>query len=86
MFQRQFTEGRLEPWTAGKYKGHSTLDISNHYFTPKKDTPEMEHIPFEKSVDPMGILEAMVKTGYVHGEENIVYYFARQVDEQGRER
>ena len=46
----------------------------------------MEHIPFEKSVDPKGILEAMVKTGYVHGEENIVYYFACQVDEQGRER
>ena len=46
----------------------------------------MEHIPFDDSVDPKGILEAMAATGYIHGEENVVHYYARHVDDQGQER
>jgi hypothetical protein len=46
----------------------------------------MEHIPFDHNVDPKGILEAMTMTGYIHGEENIVHYYARHIDEQGQER
>jgi hypothetical protein len=46
----------------------------------------MVHIPFNKSVDPKGILEVMAETGFVHGEENIVRYYNRQVDEKGSER
>jgi hypothetical protein len=46
----------------------------------------MEHIPFDHSVDPKGILEGMAMAGYIHGEENIVHYYARHIDEQGQER
>jgi hypothetical protein len=70
VFQRQFAEGRLAGWNAGKYRKYQTLDLSNRYFTPKRDAPDMEHIPFTKDVDPRGILEKMAMAGYVHGEEN----------------
>jgi hypothetical protein len=41
---------------------------------PKGDAPAMEHIPFNKSVDPNSVLEEMMKAGYVHGEDNKVQY------------
>jgi hypothetical protein len=46
----------------------------------------MVHVPFDKTVDPKGILEAMTNAGFVHGEENAVQYYIRRVDEKGRER
>jgi hypothetical protein len=46
----------------------------------------MVHVPFDKNVDPKGVLEAMAETGFIHGEENIVRYYTRQVDEKGCER
>jgi hypothetical protein len=55
-FNRQFTEGKLEGWTASSYAGLVGLDLSNRYFTPRKDAPDTEHIPFTKAVDPYGIL------------------------------
>jgi hypothetical protein len=45
----------------------------------------MEHVPFGKLVDPFGILKGMTDTGYVHGEENIVQYFALEKDEDGND-
>jgi hypothetical protein len=84
MYKRQFEEGRLEAWSAGDFQGHRTLSPSNRYFTPRKDAPCMEHIPFDRLVDPNGILEHMTKAGYIHGEENIVQYYVREVDEQGK--
>jgi hypothetical protein len=41
----------------------------------------MEHIPFTKSDDPRGILEEMGKMGYIHGEENVVYYYVCHIDD-----
>jgi hypothetical protein len=86
MFQRQFSEGRLGGWNTGKYRHHATLDMSNRYFTPKRDAPNMEHIPFDEMVDPQGVLEGMIQGAYVHGEENVVQYYNHIVDEKGNER
>jgi hypothetical protein len=80
-FERQFTEGSLEKWTKSTYQGHSALDISNRYLTPKRDAPAAEHIPFPTSVDPQGILEEMAKSDYVHSEDNEVYYYSYNIDE-----
>jgi hypothetical protein len=81
-FDRQFANGKLEKWSGAKYAGYYAIDLSNRYFTPKRDAPDMEHIPFTKSVDPRGILEEMAKSNYIHGEENIVKYYTCQVYEQ----
>lgn len=86
LLQRSFPEGKVDRWTAGNFRGYSALDISNRYFTPRKDAPGVEHIPFENDVGPNGILESIANSGYAHSEENIVRYFTRQVDEKGDER
>ena len=86
MFQRQYPQGKLESWNPGTHRGCTTLEMSNRYFTPKRDAPDMEHIPFDKLVDPFGVLETMIESGYTHGEENKVRYFARETDEEGNER
>jgi hypothetical protein len=83
LFHRQFPDGKLESWNTPDYAGHTAIDISNRYFTPKRDAPKMEHIPFGEAVDPHGILEDMAKSGYVHGEENKVSYYVCHFDEQG---
>lgn len=71
----QFSKGVLDSWTNSEEKcfGFPCLDISNCYFTPAKDTKGQE-IPFQKGVDPCGILHGMVigdgTCSYVHTEDN----------------
>jgi hypothetical protein len=86
IFQRQFPEGKLETWNNSIYAEHSCLDMTNRYFTPKKDAREMVHIPFSEAVDPRGILEEMTTAGYTHGEENEVQYYKYNVNSDNRER
>ena len=84
VLKREFLEGQLESWTAGDFRGHYALGISNCYFTPAKDAKNMVHIPFDSVVDLRGILANMAKAGYIHGEENVVQYYTREIDEQGK--
>ena len=79
MFDRNVPEASLEPWTptwttASAVQG-SEFEASNRYFTSKRDAPDMEPVPFSPSVDPRGILEDLKKGGFLHGEENKVYYY-----------
>jgi hypothetical protein len=76
----------LEALHASQHGDFVSLDASNRYFTPKRDAKNMTHVPFDRLVDPQGILENMASTGYVHGEENVVSYYARRVEEDGTER
>jgi hypothetical protein len=85
-FDRQFANGKLEKWSTAKYAGYHAIDLSNRYFTPKRDAPDMEHVLFTKLVDPCSILEDMAKSNYVHGEENVVQYYTCHVDEQRNRR
>lgn len=80
LFQREFQEGTLEQWTPPMYEGYASLSMSNRYLTPKRDAPNMVHIPFSSLVDPRGHLESMIKEGYVHGEDNEVEYYTQQLD------
>jgi hypothetical protein len=82
-FSRQFADGKLESWNTTTYMGNPALDTSNRYLTPRKDAPNMVHVPFEESVDPRGILEEMAQAGHVHGEENVVQYFVQNIDREG---
>ena len=86
LFQCHCPGGKLENWKPGTHRGFPTLDLSNRYFTPTRDAPNMENVPFDKLVDPFGILEGMIESGYTHGEENTVRYFTREIDEKGNER
>ncbi|KAF8868776.1 hypothetical protein BD779DRAFT_1683078 [Infundibulicybe gibba] len=81
IFQREFQEGKVEQWVTERSNGHSCMFISNRYMTPRRDAPDMNHIPFGADVDPNGHLESMIKEGFVHGEENIVEYYTQQISE-----
>ncbi|KAF8882598.1 hypothetical protein BD779DRAFT_1444737, partial [Infundibulicybe gibba] len=81
IFHREFPEGRLERWQSEWHGAFAGLAMSNRYFTPKRDTPDMIHIPFGTTIDPRGILENMRKEGYVHGEENEVMYYNQQTNQ-----
>jgi hypothetical protein len=85
-YERSFSEKKLQGWNAGQFGRYQALNLSNRYFTPKRDAPGLEDRPFSEGVDPKGILEAMKQAGYVHGEENEVKYFARRLDLRGNER
>lgn len=43
----------------------------------------MEHVPFTEAADPYGYLEAMAKTDYIHGEENVVHYYTCHMNKDG---
>jgi hypothetical protein len=85
-FNREFADGKLEAWTISTYSGYQALDASNRYLTPKRDAQNMEHVPFTEAVDPRGILEAMAKSDYVHGDENVVHYYTYNIDVEGNKR
>jgi hypothetical protein len=86
IFRQGIYDGRLQDLSTTKYREHSALDLSNRYFTPKLEAPYMEHVPFDENVDPKGFLEEACRAGYVHGEDNVVRYYSRRVDEQGKTR
>lgn len=77
LFDRNFAESEMEPWTIATAGEQLSFDMTNRYFTPTKDTPLMQHVPFKNDVDPLGILEGMAQAGYTHGEENEVGYYKR---------
>ncbi|KAF8240411.1 hypothetical protein L208DRAFT_1156497, partial [Tricholoma matsutake] len=88
-FDRQFSEGILESWMASQDSELDPMpcfDISNRYLTPTKETKDPD-IPFEKGVDPWGILRGMASGNgtctYVHTEDNQVQYFTTSREASG---
>jgi hypothetical protein len=57
-FDRSFAPGSLGSWNLTDSNGLS-LDASNHYFTPVRDSDHVEAVPFQADVDPRGILAKM---------------------------
>jgi len=89
-FDREFEEGSLDEWIVTKPSDAlgSEFTASNRYFTPRRDAPNMEAVPFGDGVDPGGLLMATVQGGnLVHGEENKVYYYSGcEYGENGEQR
>jgi hypothetical protein len=75
LFSRTFKDGLLDPWLLSAFKDHNAIDISNRYFTSRRQSPNAVQLPFHNLVDPDRILEGMVDGDIVHSEENDVQYF-----------
>ncbi|KAF8809758.1 hypothetical protein BYT27DRAFT_7093807 [Phlegmacium glaucopus] len=86
-FERQFSEGILELWGCSDDDKFPCIDISNRYLTPANEAHGLEDIPFDKGVDPQGILRSMAKgdgtTTHIHTEDNQVRYFNTRKDTEG---
>lgn len=53
------------------------MDASNRYFTSTREAPMDTHIPFEREIDPDGVLAGLVTSTYIHSECNVVEYLER---------
>ena len=60
-----------------------TIHLTNLYFTPKRETAAEEGVPFTMDVDPTGRLAALAGDQFVHVEQNVVRYNARNVAKGG---
>ncbi|KAG6818509.1 hypothetical protein H0H93_004406 [Arthromyces matolae] len=77
LYDRSFQANKLDAWTSGTKETSEgfTFDIANRLFTPVNDTADNDpHVPFQKEVDPHGVLELMVAEGLKHTEDNNVRY------------
>jgi hypothetical protein len=72
--------------SCGKYGDHTSLDISNRYFTSVANTVSEKAMDFPKDVDPFGILASLQTPNYIHTENNEVGYYVRQHEPSGNMR
>ena len=56
----------------------SALELSNRYFTPRKDTADGGELILSADIDPYGYLANAAGRALCHTEENAVLYFERQ--------
>ena len=56
----------------------SALELSNRYFTPRKDMVEGGELVLSADIDPYGYLAKAAGTTLCYTEENKVLYFERQ--------
>ena len=87
-FGRVFSHGVRSSWNLMELEGPS-LEMSNQYFTPVRDGPTLESVPFQDSIDPHGVLakiSTIVGAHVVHTEDNEVEYCRcfRQLDGEHR--
>lgn len=59
------------------YGEYTALELSNRYFSSVKKAMGQKYVPFDKEVDPYGILTNFENGNHVHCESNVVEYYER---------
>jgi len=78
LFTRAVSEDKIQPNAIiGELEDFSTLNASNRYFTPRKDSQLAKELQFHQDVDPYGNLTKLLGSALVHIEENKVLYYER---------
>jgi hypothetical protein len=81
LFQRFLGKDCIQDLTAiGQLEDSLSIDMSNRYFTPRRDGQCATEIPFSTDVDPHGFLTKVAGTSLLHSEDNEVYYYERVSD------
>jgi hypothetical protein len=87
LFARMLPEKSMEPWCPTMFDEFPAIDMGNRYFMNRKDILSSDTLDFHTSVDPKGILTAvMTGSELAHTAENEVAYFELIVDEGGNKR
>ncbi|THU92643.1 hypothetical protein K435DRAFT_671786, partial [Dendrothele bispora CBS 962.96] len=74
-FQRTLNQEELTPWTSdNSYQPFEGVTANCRYFTAGTNASTRQSIPFQKDIDPEGVLRQMLQDGIVHKEENAVLY------------
>ncbi len=66
----------LSPWSPSLFQEYPSIDLSNRYFSRKRDSLEPS-IPFALGVDPQGLLSHLLQDDLVHTSDNEVQYYQR---------
>ena len=86
-FFQMLPDNAMEDWLPATFENYEVIDMSNRYFTDRRDISTSEAITFKTSVDPDGILEAVTSgTEFAHTRENEVEYFEMTTDQNGQNR
>ena len=76
LFTRAVSEDKIQPNAIIREQdGMTTLNASNRYFTPKKDSKNGKELPFHQDIDPHGNLARLLGSGYSHIDDNNVFYY-----------
>ncbi|KAF8874509.1 hypothetical protein CPB84DRAFT_1690100, partial [Gymnopilus junonius] len=67
----------------GDFEGQPSIEMTNRYFTHKRQAGLAKDITFSEHVDPKGYLENAKGRNYVHIEDNAVYYYEMTTDKFG---
>ncbi|KZT21441.1 hypothetical protein NEOLEDRAFT_1181765 [Neolentinus lepideus HHB14362 ss-1] len=81
---RSFKDGVLIQWEPIDADVRPTLSVGNKFFTSTRFTNRNNAIPFDKVVDPRGILEKLQDENFIHTDDNKVTYYKVIVDETGK--
>jgi hypothetical protein len=65
---------------------YSCIDLSNCYFTARKEVTADQHVLLSSDVDPKGFLAEAAGNLYVHTTKNVVNYFVLNSTQDGAER
>ncbi|KAJ3718493.1 hypothetical protein C8R42DRAFT_740877 [Lentinula raphanica] len=66
----------------------TVIEVGNRIFTPKHEAPAMRPVEVDRLVDENGYIAQVnrVDSGFVYGDENVVYYGEEKTDEDGGKR
>ncbi len=87
LFSRSVPREKLQQCSfIDRYGTYSGIEMSNRYFSPKKDFPTSKSVPFSSDIDPKGILTRAAGTNFIHAEQNVVSYYECSVASDGNTR
>jgi hypothetical protein len=83
-FANIFPDDMLDHWQYGDCAGFKTLEAQTRYFDRRSaSAQQIEAIPFDKLIDPEGVLQSMIGEGFYHGLDNHVDYKSRVISPEG---
>ncbi|TFK51926.1 hypothetical protein OE88DRAFT_1612848, partial [Heliocybe sulcata] len=80
---RFFKDGAMQAWAPSDLQGHPAINIKSRYFSSTRDLGNPSSIPFDKRLDPNGILTNLVDDKWVHTQDNVVDYCQAKETEDG---
>jgi len=79
---RQVTEGTMDRFEVNNLGQFDTVQFTTRYFTSHRDDPLGTAIPFDRSMDPKGVVATMLNDSFFHGEDNqVLYYMLKYSDD-----
>ena len=64
----------MEPFSSSTVLCYLSIEFGTRYFTSHRDDMLSAAMPFDRAIDPKGILASMIEDGYFHGANEVLYY------------